>query len=208
MNFFSFFIYSIRLSASSLPNEPFDAPQIVALENKLFNPKDDLTMEIAILPIDAFFKGIAPGLTYTHSFTPYLGWEIARVHYSQNQDTNLKKDLVNKFNVRPHGVLDTIEYTASTNIVYTPLYSKNLLFNQTLVHGALSLVGGAGVVKFSSGETAPKLGGGLYYRFFSSPKISYKMDGRVYYHLGKNKSSDIIMYISLGLAYEFGDNKP
>lgn len=207
--FYSLFLLLNRYSlAANLPDEAFDAPKIVAVENQLFNPKDDLTFDIASLPIDAFFKGIAPGLTFTHFFTPYLGWEIARLHYSKNEDTNLKKDLINKFNVRPQGVLDTIENTLSTNIVYTLIYSKNLLFNQSLVHGALSLVAGVGVVKFSSGDTAPKFGGGLYYRFFSSPRISYKIDGRIYAHQGKNKSSDIIMYLSVGLAYEFGDNKP
>lgn len=198
------------LSIGSLPlsDEAFDAPKIVAVENKLFNPKYDLTVDVSFLPIDAFFKGIAPGMTFTYAFTPFLSWEVARLHYSQNQDTNLKNDLINNFNVRPQGVLDTIESTVSSNIVYTPIYSKNLLFNTSLIHGALSLVAGAGVVKFSSGETASKFGGGMYYRFFSSPRISYKLDGRVYGHLGKKKSSDVIMYISFGLSYEFGDNKP
>lgn len=197
-----------KLYAAALSDEVFDAPKVVAVENRAFNPKHDITVDVAFLPIDAFFKGVAPGLTYTYAFTPYLAWEIVRVHSSKNQDTNLKKDLIENFNVRPQGVLDSIALTASTNIVYTPIYSKNLLFNEKLVHGALSMVAGAGQVKFTSGETAVKFGGGLYYRFFSSPTLSYKLDGRMYAHQGKKKSSDVIMYISFGISYEFGDNKP
>lgn len=205
---FMIFFISQFCQASALTDEVFDAPKVVAIENRLYNPKNDLTLDIASLPIDAFFKGIAPGLTFTHAFTPYLGWEILRVHSSNNQDTNLRKDLVENFNVRPQGVLDSVQLTASTNIVYTPIYSKNLLFNEKLVHGALSLVAGAGTVKFTSGDTASKFGGGMYYRFFSSPILSYKLDGRIYAHQGKKKSSDMIMYISFGVSYEFGDNKP
>ncbi|MBK7962862.1 MAG: hypothetical protein IPK04_17715 [Bdellovibrionales bacterium] len=48
--------------------DPFDLPQVVAVENKKFNPLRDITLQIGILPLDAFYKALTGGVTYTHSF--------------------------------------------------------------------------------------------------------------------------------------------
>jgi hypothetical protein len=89
--------------------------------------------------------------------------------------------------------------------VYTPIYSKNLFFNQSVVHGEMSFVGGGGVAGFHSKETATMVGGGFILRFFSSELVSYKLDGRLYYHTGQKKSSDLLLNINLGMSFELGN---
>ena len=200
--------FGLRIAeAASIPEEVFEAPKIVAIENRKFSPKHDLTVDLALLPMDAFFRGLGAGLGYTYFFEPYFGWEIFKIHYVNSEETNLKKDLSLNFEAKPKNPLDPIAWTASTNLVYTPFYSKNLLFNNKLIHSTYNFTAGLGSVGFKSKETASTVGLGFNLRFFSSPLLSYRFDARLYNHFGKNKASDFIMFVGFGLVFEFGNNK-
>jgi hypothetical protein len=83
------------------------------------------------------------------------------------------------------------------------VYNKNLLFNKSLVHGEISFLGGGGMASFKSGKSAPMAGGGLIFRFFMSDRWSWKFDNRVYYHFAEGMSTNYVLSINLGLAYEF-----
>ena len=159
------FIYTNTCLAAE--DSAYELPKIVALENRKFNPKNDITVQFGILPLDAFYKGFFAGASYTYSYKSYLSWEMLNFQMVSVQDTSLKKDLITNFNVQPQGILDSIKYSVSSNVVYTPIYSKNLLFNTSLLYGEFSFLGGAGVVGFSSGEVAPMLGGGIMLRAFN-----------------------------------------
>lgn len=195
-------------AGAAVPDEAYDIPKVVAVEPRAFNPHYDLTAQISVLPMDAFYKGLAFGVSYTHTFNSSWGWEVINANYTSKVDTNLKQDLVDNFRVRPQGILDNIQLYALTNAVYTPLYSKNLFLNRDLLYGSFSLVLGGGVASFASGDTAPMVGGGLILRAFHSPRISSKLDSRLYYHLAENKSSDMVLIVTYGLSFELGDNKP
>ncbi|MBK8202686.1 MAG: hypothetical protein IPK68_10355 [Bdellovibrionales bacterium] len=117
-------------SASAAPPAVFyDLPKVVAVQNRTYFLNHDLTAQLGWLPSDAFNKGYTIGLSYTTFFSDYLGWEVVNANYSFNSETNLKKDLLNNFgaaveNVGFDGVLDFVTYYFTTNIVYTPLYTK------------------------------------------------------------------------------------
>lgn len=199
----------LLLSLSSFAQEkketdPFDLPQVMAVENKKFNPWRDITLQAGVLPLDAFYKGLSVGVSYTHNFNSYLAWEMINANYTSTQDTNLKRDLLDNFSARPKGILDSVKYYATTHLVYTPIYSKNLLFNKDVMYGEWSFVGGGGTVGYNSGESALLVGGGLVARFFSSETFSYKVDGRLYYQTAPNKSSDLLLMINFGLSFEVG----
>ncbi|MBK7962863.1 MAG: hypothetical protein IPK04_17720 [Bdellovibrionales bacterium] len=116
----------------------------------------------------------------------------------------MKRDLINNFSVKPQGILDSIKYHVATHVVYTPIYSKNLLFNNEVMHGEWSFVGGAGMVGYTSGDTAPMYGGGLIGRFFKSNIVSYKFDARIYAQTAQNKSSDLLLMLNIGMSFEIG----
>lgn len=183
-------------------NDPYQLPPIVAVENRQFNPRHDLSLGVGILPLDAFYKSYSYGLSYTYGWKEFLRWEAINASLCSSQDTGLKQELLDKFRVQPTGILDSVRWMMTSNVVYTPIYSKNLLFNRSIVHGEFSGVAGAGLVGWSSGESAPMLGGGLIVRFFKSETLSFKFDNRLYYHFGKNKSSDLLLAINLGLSFE------
>ncbi len=191
--------------SSNKEPDPFDLPQIVAVENKKFNPYRDITVQLGILPLDAFYKALSFGISYTQSYTSFIGWEIVNAHIATANDTNLKQELLDKSSLRPAGLLDSVKYYITSQVVYTPIYSKNLLFNRDVVYGEWSFVGGLGMVGYQSGETALMFGGGLESRFFSSNSLSYKFDGRLYYQTAPSKSSDLLLMLNLGLSFEVGN---
>jgi outer membrane beta-barrel protein len=187
--------------------DPYILPRVVAVENKIYEPKYDLTFNLGVLPLDAFYKGYVAGLSYTHNINSYLSWEVLNGMYSENQDTGLKKDLIDNFDVEPTGILDSVNYLAVSSIVYTPIYSKNLFFNTTVRHGSLSFVGGAGTIQYLSGDSGVLFGGGLILRFFSSKLLSYKLDTRLYGHTAENKSSNLLLLIAFGFSFDFASEK-
>ncbi|NUN05290.1 MAG: hypothetical protein HUU57_05975 [Bdellovibrio sp.] len=148
----------------------YEVPQVAAVESKLFVPQRDLAVHLGVLPLDAFYKALTLGLSYTTQFQSYLGWEII-----------------------------------NANAAFTPIYSKSLFFNKDVLHSETSFVLGGGMVAFNSGESAPMFGGGAIFRVYKSRKFSYKFDGRLYYTSAAGKSSNFLLDLSVGLAFEFGD---
>lgn len=204
-NLFNFLSYS---HVYAVPVKIYDSPKIVAVEPRLYNPRQDLSAQVGVLPLDAFYKGYTLGVSYTQSYSSAWSWEIANINLSSKSDTALRQDLLTNFQAAPKGYLDYINMFATTSAIYTPIYSKNLLFNDKILYGCFSFLASAGLVSFASGDTAPLLGGGVIFRTYHSPKYSSKFDGRIYAHMGSGKSSDLIMAISYGLSFEFGNHAP
>lgn len=194
-------------AGAAAPDAAYDRPRIVAVEPRAFNPHYDVTGQVGVLPIDAFYKGVLVGASYTQSFNSAWSWEVINGALSFRSDTNLKRDL-EALAVRPDNLLDYIVWYATTSAIYTPVYSKNLLANSKLLYGSFSAVMSAGGVAFASGDVSPMVGGGLILRAFHSPRMSSKLDGRLYYHFAQGKSSDMVMTLIYGLSFELGDNKP
>lgn len=197
----SIFFANFGLAAN---DDPYDLPQVVAVENRLYSSKYDLSAHLSVMPLDAFYKAVGFGLSYTYSFNSYLSWEMLNAQSASTSDTGLKKDLLEDFQVEPEGILDSLKYLGSTNLIYTPIYAKNLLFNTSVMRSEFSFLGGGGIVGFKSGETAPMFGAGMMMRFFKSDSLSYKFDVRLYNHLGKGKSSELILMVGFAAAFELG----
>jgi outer membrane beta-barrel protein len=183
--------------------DPYSVPPTTAIENKMYEPSKELNFQIGLLPLDAFYKALLLNVGYTNYYQSFWGWEVFNASMAFTQDTGLRNDLRENFGVKEATYLDYINYTVTTNLVYTPVYNKNLLFNKNLVHGEISFLGGGGMASFKSGKSAPMAGGGLIFRFFLSDRWSWKFDNRVYYHFAPGMSTNYVLSINLGLSYEF-----
>lgn len=189
---------------AAAPENFYDLPKVVAVQNRSYYLNQDLTLQLGYLPSDAFNKGYSLGGTYTHFFSDYLGWEVLSGNFVINSETNLKKDLLNNFGAAVEavgfgGVLDYITWYALSSAVYTPLYFKSLLFNKSVVHGQTSFVFGAGGANFHTTGIRPMVSLGMYFRFFTSPTRSLKFDFRnnVYFE----QSQGAVNTISLMVGY-------
>lgn len=198
--------------ALAAPDEKlYDLPKIVAVQNRTYYLNHDVNLQIGYLPSDAFNKGYTIGGAYTYFFSDYLGWEVVNANYSFNSETNLKKDLMNNFavtvqNVGFGGVLDYIQWWAITSLVYTPLYTKSLLFNKDVVRGETSFVFGAGGAKFKETGMRLLISAGLYMRFFSRPDRSWRFDLRNNIYFESSLGAVNTVSLMVGYSFQLGSN--
>jgi len=106
-----------------LPKQITEMPKIVAVEPRLYNPRYDVTAQFSILPIDAFYKGYALGVSYTQSMSSDWSWEIANLNFNSKSDTGLVQKLIS-LNVAPKGFLDPISWYLTSSAIYRLSFKK------------------------------------------------------------------------------------
>lgn len=188
--FISFALYFLSFTQlqAAPPKAHYDLPKLVAIQNRPYFLNKDLSFQMNVLPSDPFNKGFATGFSYTHYFKNYFGWEIINFNYNFNVETDLKSDLnaldldvVTEGSNHSNGIkgqLDYLDYYVATSLVYTPIYSKNLLFNKTIIHGDINFTIGGGVAALHEAGVKPLVTAGVFFRFFSRPSRSWKFDFR------------------------------
>lgn len=192
------------------PSSTYDLPKVVAVQNRAFHVARELTVQGGYLPSDAFNKGYALGGSYTNFFSDFLGWEIINASYVINSETNLKNDLLDCCslqveNVGFDGALDYIQWYALSSVVYTPLYTKALLFNKQVVHGEVSFVGGAGGAKFKETGMRAMVSLGFYLRFFTRDDRSWKFEFRDNIYYEKSLGAVNSMALMVGYSFHYGE---
>ncbi len=181
----------------------YDLPATEIVMNKKYRLMDEMTGEIGYLPVGAFNKYAVAGLSYTHLFNDSQGWEVINAMYAMEMQASLKKDLINGFGAKESDFA-VLRVLATTNYVFSPFYTKSLLFNSRIVHSQLSFVAGGGVANFTI-LTAPALDLGLIQRFFLSRKTSLKLDFRYYAFFSEQKTVRNHITLVAGFAFNFGD---
>ena len=191
------------------PSKFYTLPKVVAVQNRPYYSKHDLTFDVGWLPSDAFNKGITLGTSYTHFFKDYLAWEVINLKYSINSETSLKQEMENVgidiSTAGFGGALDYIETYATSNLVYTPFYNKSLLFNDKIVHGNTSFVIGGGLASFKNTGARALLSAGLMLRFFTRPDRSWKFNFRNNVYYEKTLGAVYALSLSVGYSIELGE---
>ncbi|PIU01322.1 MAG: hypothetical protein COT74_02130 [Bdellovibrionales bacterium CG10_big_fil_rev_8_21_14_0_10_45_34] len=206
--FFSVALLKTEASAQEANSDVYDLPKLVAVQNRAYLPADHLTVQAGYLPIDAFNKAVITGLSYTYQFSEFTAWEIINANYAFNVETDLKGDLrsiVPNLEVlgERNSFLDYINWYATTNFIYTPLYNKSLLFNKGVVHSETSFLVGAGVGQFQFGGMRPLVSLGLISRYFLSESTSLKFDVREHIYVDDAGVNGILSLI-VGFAFNTG----
>jgi outer membrane beta-barrel protein len=183
-----------------------DAP-VFAVQNRQVNLKHEFHLGFGVLPINAFTKGLAVQAGYTYHFNPLVAWEIAQFTYAFGVDTSLKQQLVQDYGVMPARLDPFLNYFASSNVVFKPLYGKFSLTNRWVVHIEAFFVAGPSVGVFAVGQSpAPgfDVGGGL--RVFINDLFSVRLDARdlthFYSSLGASTQSEL--YLGIAAAISLG----
>lgn len=166
--------------------------------NQLFN---ELSGHFSYLPLDHFNTYFAVGISYTHWFNDYLGWEIANLNYAKNSPTGLEDYLVGTYGANPE-TFDIIQYYATTNVIYTPLFMKHLFKSQSIIWGDLSLIGGTGMARLKDNGNVAIFDFGAMVRFFSGARWVYRLDIRQFLFASSLVRPN--MAISFGVSYNFG----
>ncbi len=136
----------------------YDVPKVHIIENKKYTLGDEIAIQLSYLPMDPYVKYFAAGLSYTHFFSEFTGWEVVNAHYTFNFAAGLQRDLLENLSTNCRSTTDqcaspdkfpTLNYFATTNLVFSPIYTKNLLFNSSLVYSQISFVAGGGLASFT-----------------------------------------------------------
>ena len=197
------------ISSWSLPEESIQVPEMVAIQERANYLSHDLSFMIGALPSDAFNKGITLGASYTYFLSPYSAWEVIELHGNLNFETQLKKDFldlnIDITNNSLGGKLDPIQGILTTSYVYTPFYSKSLLFNESLVHSETSFVAGLGTVKFQTEGFQPLVSIGAYSRWFTSASRSLKLSLRWNFHVDGDQALQNFFHIGFAYSMQLGE---
>lgn len=176
----------------------------VVVQNRRFNPDHEFTAFVGLLPLDAFTKGLTLGGAYTLHFNELVAWEVAQFNYSFHYDTDLKGDL-EAFDVGPTP-FEVLNYYASSNVIFKPVYWKGSLLNSGLIRGELYTVLGGAYGSFTrSNRGGVDVGGGV--RLFSTQLVSFRIDMRYFMFFNDNILSDFSfkdeLAINLGASLSF-----
>lgn len=187
-------------SAFAQEEDIFAVPKTYAVQNRKFKLGNQYSAHLGYLPMDSFTKGVVLGASYTTYFTDFTGWEIINANYVFSMDTDLKAQLIDQFAADPGKIPDFPEWYITTNIVYTPIYNKNLFFNKSVVWGDITFVAGPGMGSFKNDGVKPLVNGGAVLRFFLTQNESFKIDIRENLPF---LSTGVEPFLFIGAAYTY-----
>lgn len=183
----------------------YDVPKVTTVQNRFYYLKNEITLNTTYLPLDPYIKYLGLGGSYTRHFSNFTSWEILNGAVANKYDSGLKGDLITGFNADPKS-FNLLKYYYSSNLVLTPLYSKILFFNSSIIYQMTSFVAGFGVGAYElNGESEMRqfvnVGGVLH--FFLSHLMSMKVDIRDQIYLSGSRN---MLTITLGFAFNFGSD--
>jgi len=172
----AFFLAAALLPAVALAQaEELENPgKVAAVQERLFRMNQELSLGVGTLPLDAFYKGFGPQVTYTFHFTDTFAWQVGRGMYSYAAPTSLRQQLERDFGVLPTQ-FETVQWMAGSDLIWSPVYGKTSFLNQSVLHfEAYAMVGGTLIKTTQNFRPALDLGVGV--RVFTSKFVSYRLD--------------------------------
>jgi outer membrane beta-barrel protein len=207
MRFLLSFVFHLTLVFSTVswaatPKQESLFPRTLAIQKRPYILNHEISIHVSYLPLDYFTTYLSAGFAFTQYFTDYFGWELVNANSAQSSSTGLESYVRNQGAI-PEG-LDVMNYYATSNLVYTPLYMKNLFMKDHIVWGDVSFVGGYGQSHFKVAGNVGTVDFGVLLRFFSGAKFATKFDLRQYTYLAGGLKPNLA--VTLGFSYNFGSD--
>jgi len=187
-----------------------ESDKLPAVQNRLYRMEHEFLAGVGVLPVDAFYKGVAFMGGYAWHITDLWAVE-GRFSYLRNVKTSLRDKLENNF-AQPPSKFAEILYYGEANVLFKPVYGKLSMLNRTLVYGEIYLSAGAVVAQMDGGnptEDQPQgkgrrlaFGGapGFGLRGFLNKRLSLRFDFR-YLMLYSQGEGHFPLTLGLTLAY-------
>jgi len=190
-----FFVALSTLPAAALAQTPLqdldlgddnaDERRLEVIQNRKYDLLNELTLQLGVLPGDAFYKGLTGTVGYTLHLGQSVAWEIAQFTYSKNFDSNLKNEVIrialSSGRIPPQ--FPEIQWIAASHLVLKPLYGKEAAFNTNVVHLEVFAQAGPAFVKTTNIRASMPVVGlnfgfdaGMGLRLWLSPVVSLRLD--------------------------------
>ncbi len=190
---------NIVLAASDV--EENQTPSIVAIQTRPYFLRNEFSGHVSYFPLDQFNHYQALGAAYSHYFNDYMGWELVNFSFLQKKPTGLE-DFIRGKGAVPED-FDVMNWNVITNLIYTPIYMKNLSFSKSILWGDISFVGGYGITNFETAKNVNTIDVGVLLRYFFDEKWAVKFDLRQHLYIKGNLKPNL--GISLGLVFNFSE---
>jgi outer membrane beta-barrel protein len=181
------FLLSLPTLAWAQIDELANPGSVSAVQDRRFRMGHELTLGVAVLPLDAFYKGVAAEIGYTAHFSDSFAWQVGRAAYSYNFNTGLSSQLERDFGVQPTA-FDEVNWMVGSDLMWSPFYGKVSFLNQSVLHFEIFAIAGISVLRLSlasnsgtsilgiAGSLRPAANLGLGLRFFASRSLSWRLD--------------------------------
>ena len=179
--FFSVVFWGVCLLGTPLhASEPgaLDTVPIEALETYKNQQSHLFGLSGGIYPFDPYHFNFSASAFYTYYFGRTWGWEILNGTYAFGVRKDLMDQLAAEFGKSAEDRTEQIEYIISSNLSYTLLYGKNILFDTFIRHYRVSFLFGPGVINTSQHEIAPSANFGLRWEQHINDWSSWTLDVR------------------------------
>ncbi len=193
-------IICIIFLSTSVLADIYDVPRVGTVQNRQHDYNSEFTLQGGYLPMDPYTKYLAYGGSYTYFFSDFTAWEIVNGSVANPLVSGLRTDLEENYTTPTTKKFDVLKSHITSNLSFTPLYTKNLLFNSSLVHSEVSFVAGGGMAQFSTGSVG-LIDVGIILRYFISNSFAIKFDFRNYVYLSSIRNN---LALVTGIAYIFG----
>lgn len=173
-----------------------------AVQNRLHTMRNEYSVSVGALPMDAFTKGLTFTGAYTLHFSDLLAWEVAQFTYSVGVDTRLADELAALPNPAGATPFEVVRYYGTSNFVIKPVYGKLAVVNRSLIYQEWFAVVGGGVGKLTL-STRPVIDLGIGTRVYAGDHLSVRLDVRDYLFASKGDVENEL-WVALGLSLAFG----
>ncbi len=177
-----------------------DYGKVYAIQEKPFIMNHEISLSMAFLPLDAFYKYMVVSGHYTAHFDDFWAWEVVHLSWATLAlDTGLKKELNDRWGIT---AMDTprLEYFLDSNLMIKPLTGKMVLFDDWLINMESFVLVGLGAQRFESGAWYPAMDAGIGMRVFMSNTLSIRVEAREYVYMADSKV-DSVLYFGASLCY-------
>ncbi len=195
-------VLALSATASAAEYQPDDTGDVAAIQNRTYHLGQEFDFSLSFLPLDAFYKAVAPEIAYSFHFTDSLAWEAIRFGYGLAWDTGLKTQLLS-LGAQPTA-LEQIKLFLASNVTWAPLYAKGAIVNKYVIYG--EIYGAIGGAAFDTNQAWRPAGDvALGGRVFLNKVLSLKVEAREY--LLFEQSLPSVVDLNIGLAINFGANE-
>ncbi len=174
----------------------------LTIQNRQHTMAHEFSAWIGTLPMDAFEKGLTFTGAYSFHFNDLLAWEIGQFTYSYGITTDLEEELESQQCPMEPTPFETVDYFATSSLVFKPVYGKMAVLNRALIYGEVFIVAGAGY-GWMTITHRPIIDVGAGGRIYAGKYVSFRLDVREYMFINLDDLHDEL-WVSFGISLGLG----
>ena len=203
------FIFITLFTASAFCETKAKSEHVAAVQERIFFKAHELDIGFGYISDDDFYHQLPISIGYNFNFNDLWAWNVADVTAMVGFEKDLKKDLENDFGVAP-SEFAKLKYAVHSNLVWKPLYGKDVYGYRKVVNHETSFFLGGGLVMYekkyswgkSDSEVAPSVSLGLGQKIFINKKVCLNFEIQDWINI-REDSVDNNFWVGMTLGYRY-----